>query len=90
MRKMKKKIAEALELPLAAFGRCPGIAIEGNHAVRIDECVEILTYDEEETVLLVRGMTVTVRGRELTMRSYGGGTIRLTGIVSGVLLSDGQ
>ncbi len=90
MGKLKKIIAEAADMPESSFGACPYIELEGNHSIRIDECIEILSYDEEETVLKLRGMTVTVTGHGMTMSSYGGRTIRLTGIISNLLLSDGQ
>ena len=90
MGKLKRKIDEAVDMPESSFGACPYMELEGNHSIRIDECIEILSYDEEETVLKLKGMTVTIAGRGLTMSSYGGGTIRLTGVISNILLSDGQ
>lgn len=86
MGKIKKKIADAAELPQASFGACPYFEIEGNHSIKIDECIEILSYDEEKTVLKLKGMTVSVIGKELTMTSYGSGTIRLVGVIEKLFL----
>ena len=35
-------------MPESSFGACPYMELEGNHSIRIDECIEILSYDEIE------------------------------------------
>lgn len=86
MRNFRKRLALMTELPEASFGACPYIAIESNGAVTVDACLDILSYDECEVRLQLEGLVASVRGRELTMRSYGNKTIRITGIIEGISL----
>lgn len=88
MGKIKRKMSDATELPQASFGACPYFEIEGNHSIKIDECLEILSYDEEKTVLKLKGLTVSVIGKGLTMNSYGMGTIRLVGRIDNLVLEE--
>ncbi len=75
-------------MPQSSFGACPYLVIESNSSIRVDECLEILSYDEREVSLRLRGMLVTVTGEGLTMRSYAMKTIRICGVISQVSLSD--
>lgn len=88
MKKLRRKLAEACELPEASFGPCPYLAIESNSSIRIDECLEILSYDEGAISLRLRGMTVTVTGERLTMRSYAMKTVRIGGVIRNVSLEE--
>lgn len=85
---LKRKLVAVSELPEGAFGACPYIELEGNSAIRICECREIISYESEKTEIAVNGMRVTVRGRKMTIESLGGGTVRLKGKICGILLSD--
>lgn len=88
MGKLRKKIAAAMELPEAALGACPYLSVESNSSIKIDECSEILSYDEGEVRLRLRGMTAAVFGEGLIMKSYAGGVIRIVGIIRRIDLSD--
>jgi hypothetical protein len=88
MKKLRKKLAAAVELPESAFGSCPYLTIESNTSVKIDECCEILSYDTDAICLRLRGLTVTVTGRWLTMRSYAMKTVRIVGRIDGVSLAE--
>ena len=88
MEKLKKKLAEAVDMPESSFGACPYLTVEGNGLIRMDECLEILAYDEEEIRVRLRGLTVTVTGEAMTMRSYAAKTIRISGVIRNIALSD--
>ena len=88
MKKLRKKLAEACELPESSFGPCPYLAMESNSSVCINECLEILSYDETAVRLRLRGMTVTVTGESLTMRSYAMKTVRIGGLIRGIALEE--
>lgn len=90
MGRLKRKLAAACDMPEGAFGVCPYIEIEGNSGVRICDCREMISYDEEKVVVAVTGMHVAVCGRELTIGSFGGGTVRLSGVVESVSLLCGE
>ena len=77
-----------MELPESSFGSCPYLVVESNTSVRIDECYEILSYDTIAIRLRLKGMTVTVTGRDLTMRSYAMRTVRIVGTIEGLSLCE--
>lgn len=88
MKKLRRRLSEACEMPEASFGPCPYLAIESNSSIRIDECLEILSYDESLISLRLRGMTVTVAGEGMTMRSYAMKTVRIGGVIRSVALEE--
>ena len=90
MSKFRKRLASMTDLPESSFGACPYVAIESNTSVTVDACLDILSYDECEVRLLLEGLTATITGEKLTMRSYGNKTIRITGIIDGVSLAEGR
>jgi hypothetical protein len=90
LRKWRRRLAQAVELPESAFGPCPCAVLEGNGALRVDECLEILRYDESEIGLRLRGMILTVSGEGLTMRSYAAGTVRIIGVIRSLSLGDSR
>ncbi len=88
MKKLRRKLAEVTEMPESSFGGCPYLVLESNSSVRIDECYEILSYDTEAIRLRLKDMTVTVTGRDLTMRSYAMKTIRIVGTIDSISLQE--
>ena len=88
MRRWRKALARVSELPESSFGPCPYLVLEADSSLRIDECLEILSYDEAEIGLRLRGLFLTVRGHGLTMCSYASRSIRIRGTVKQLLLSD--
>ncbi len=87
MADIKKKISEALDMPSSSLGSVPYIEIEGNGMIKLDCCIEILSYDEERCELRLKGLVAEIVGRDLTVSSYGGGTVRLCGMIKGVSLT---
>lgn len=83
---IRKKLAKAADLPETAFGNCPYIEIEGNGSVKIDRCLEILSYESDRAELQLAGMKVIITGKELMLRSYGTKAIKLSGEIIGVTL----
>lgn len=90
MGRLKRKLAAAADMPEGAFGACPYIEIEGNSAVRICGCLEIISYGSEKAEIAVTGMNVTVCGEDLMIETFGGGIVRLSGEIGSVSLSDGR
>ena len=88
MRKWRTKLARALELPESALGRCPYLVLEADSSLRVDECLEILSYEEDEIALRLRGLDLTVGGCDLTMRSYASRSIRIGGMIRWISLSE--
>ena len=90
MKTWRRKLAETLDLPENALGRCPYLVMEANHAIRIDGCREILAYERQEIRLKAGDLTVTVTGEGLTMRSYALMSVRIAGEIRGVTLEGVQ
>ncbi len=88
MKRLRKRLANACDMPEASFGPCPYLVIESNSSIRIDECLEILAYDDTAISLRLRGMAVTVTGEGLTMRSYAMRIVRIGGIIRNVALEE--
>ena len=90
MERLKRKLAAAADMPEGAFGACQDTEIEGNSSVRICGCREIISYGSEKAEIAVTGMNVTVCGENLMIETFGGGTVRLSGVIGSVSLSDGK
>ena len=88
MKRLRKRLADACDMPEASFGPCPCLVIESNSSIRIDECLEILAYDVTAISLRLRGMDVTVAGEGLTMRSYAMRVVRIAGVIRNVALKE--
>ena len=88
--KAEKKICRCRRY---AGGSVRGVSvygIEGNSSVRICGCREIISYGSEKAEIAVTGMNVTVCGENLMIETFGGGTVRLSGVIGSVSLSDGK
>ncbi len=83
-RNRKRRICEAVDLPESVLGPCPYLTVEGNGELLLNECLEILSYDEEEIRIRQRGLTVTVRGEGMTLFSYAAKNVRIRGKISGI------
>lgn len=86
--RLRKRLSRLTDLPESSFGCCPYVAIEGNSSVKVDACLEILSYEDDAVRLLLTGMIAVVRGKGLTLRSYGDRSIRITGRIDGVDLTE--
>ena len=81
-RPLRKRLAESMDVPEIAFGGCPFLTVEGNTSLRVDYCLEILSYDDNEIRLSLRGLVLTVCGEGLTMHSYAIRTICIGGRIT--------
>ena len=77
-----------MELPEASMGRSPYVAVEGRGAVSVFECREIVQYCDCRLCLRLTDTLLTIEGRNLTMKSYGTGTIRISGRVDALRFED--
>ncbi len=84
MFKIKKKLSEMTDMPMSSFGSCPYVGVEGNRIITVYEVEEIIDYTEEKTVLKLKGLTLSVIGEGLSINSYGGGTVKLSGFITSI------
>ena len=75
-------------MPVTSLGGCPYIALEGNYSVKLDECEEIISYDEAKTVLRLKTFDLTILGSDLIINSYGSGNVKLTGTITDISISN--
>lgn len=88
MKKLKSKIAEVIDMPMSAMGRYPFIEIEGNRTIVINGCTEILLYDSEKTVLRLSDIILSINGENLSMDTFGGNTVKMSGKLFGIDMSE--
>ncbi|MBE6637135.1 MAG: hypothetical protein E7618_04970 [Ruminococcaceae bacterium] len=87
-RPLRKRLADSMDVPEIAFGGCPYLTVEGNTSLRVDHCLEILSYDDREIRLALRGLILIVHGEALTMRSYAIRTICIGGRITALCFEE--
>lgn len=88
MRRLKNKIAEVIDMPMSTMGTYPFIEIEGNRAIVVNGCTEIILYESEKTVLKLSDISLTVNGEGLSMDTFGGNTVKLSGKLYGIEMTE--
>lgn len=64
------KIVKALDLPQDLFLGLPIISLSGNREVYISNHRGILSYGQEEMVILVKEYQIMIKGKALSIISY--------------------
>ena len=80
----REKVKEAVADALGAAGLCSELTISGRREVMAHGCRAILSYSESEVKLRLSDMILTVCGAGLTMKSYFGGAVRVSGRLTGL------
>jgi len=79
-----KKLIETLDLPQDLFLGMPNIALSGNKEVYISNHRGILSYGEEEMMILVKEFQIRIRGKKLNIISYSKEDLTIQGYISSV------
>lgn len=77
-----------LGFPETVFSSAPDIHIEGTNAVSVEGCRGILVYERGRVVLRLKNRTVCVSGKDLTMRSFFGSHILISGSITSVCFEE--
>lgn len=77
-----KKLIETLDLPQDLFLGMPNISLSGNKEVYISNHHGILSYGEEEMIILVKEFQIRVRGKKLNIISYSKEDLTIQGYIS--------
>ncbi len=88
MGKIRKRLAEITDLPEASFGSCPRIILNSDSEAVIDECLEIMSYEDNEIRLRLSGLFAVISGSGLSLKSFSCGNITVCGKICGIALSD--
>lgn len=79
-----KKIIETLDLPQDLFLGMPNISLSGNKEVYISNHRGILSYGEEEMMILAKEFQICIRGKKLNIVSYSKEDLTIQGYISSV------
>lgn len=76
-----KNIVHTLDLPQDLFLGLPNIALCGNQEIYISNHHGIMSYDEENTCVLVKDYQINIQGKELYISSYTRDEITIKGYI---------
>ena len=81
------KIIESLDLPQDIFLGFPVLSMMGNRELYLSNHRGILSYGQEEMVLLAKDFQIQVKGKGLTIVSYTKEDMTIQGYISSVVFS---
>ncbi len=88
MKKRRRKLLEALELPIDMSGRVSDISIISNREVDIFGCKRIVSYSETEIELELGELRVNICGEDLSLKTFFGKDIKISGTVASLRLEE--
>lgn len=75
------KFIHTLDLPQDLFLGLPNISLSGNTEVYISNHQGILSYEEDETNVLVKNHQIQIKGKGLQIRSYSRDDVTISGYI---------
>ena len=78
------KIIKALDLPQDLFLGLPNISLSGNREVYVSNHRGILSYGQEEMVILVKEYQIMIKGKALNIISYTKDDLTIQGYIRSV------
>lgn len=81
-KKTAKKIIETLDLPQDLFLGVPDVSLSGNKKVYISNHRGILSYGQEEILILAKEYQIRVKGKNLNITSYTKDDLSIQGYIS--------
>lgn len=82
---LSQRILESLDIPVGTFGRVSFIEASGNREINISGCTGLAEYGSERIVLELCDGCMTISGAKLELRSFSGGRVSVSGIISGII-----
>lgn len=77
-----KKIIETLDLPKDLFLGLPNIALSGNKEVYLSNHRGILSYGQEEMIVLAKEYQIRIQGKNLNIIAYTKEDLTIHGYIS--------
>ena len=90
MAHLRETITKALEMPADTLGGVSSVSLSRRGGALIGGCRSILGYSDSAVTLRLCDGILTVTGKHLTMRSYGGGDMTIDGMIDSVTFSEGD
>jgi sporulation protein YqfC len=81
---LSQRILDKLDIPVGTFGRISFIEATGNREINISGCVGLNEYSASRVVLELCDGFMTIIGSELELRSFSGGRVSVSGIISSI------
>lgn len=81
---LHQRLCETLDIPVGTFGRISFIEAAGNRELSISGCESLVTYTDELVVLELCDGCLTVRGEGLELRSFTGGRVMVSGVITNI------
>ena len=78
------KIIKALDLPQDLFLGLPNISLLGNKEIYISNHRGILSYGQEEMIILAKDYQILIRGKSLCIISYTKEDLTIQGYIRGM------
>ncbi|MBQ8509139.1 MAG: YabP/YqfC family sporulation protein [Clostridia bacterium] len=78
---LSQRLCETFDIPVGTFGKISFIEAAGNRELSISGCESLVAYTEECVVLELCDGCITIRGSDLTLRSFTGGRVTVNGII---------
>jgi len=86
--RIKNLLSNTLDLPQEAFGGVYSVTITGNNEIQINECGNIVKYEDGELFLQLNDRILKVYGDNLTLKTYFGNSVMINGKISKIEFED--
>ena len=80
----KNRLGRLSRAVMNETGLCSEISVSAGREVLVHGARAIVSYSESEVKLRLCDMTLSVQGSDLTMKSYFGGVVRVSGRITGL------
>lgn len=80
-KKTTQKLIESLDLPQDLFLGFPNITLNGNREVYISNHRGILSYGQDEMVILAKEFQIQIKGKNLSIDSYAKDELTIKGYI---------
>jgi YabP family. len=83
-----RNLLSTLDLPREALGGVYSVTITGNNEIQVNECGNIVKYEDGELFLQLSDRILKVYGLNLTMKTYFGNSVLIHGRISKIEFED--
>lgn len=78
------KLIESLDLPQDIFLGLPNLSLSGNRELYLSNHRGLLSYGQEEVIILAKEYQIQVKGKDLNITSYTKEELTIEGYISSV------
>lgn len=81
---ISKRLCDTFDIPVGTFGNISFMEAVSNRELSISGCEYLVTYTEELVILELCDGRLSVRGTGLELRSFTGGRVTISGVISDI------